>query len=373
DRVTHLYEQDRGPLTPKAFSWTADAGVQYAFDNNIFLTQNNKTSDSIIIPFVQAGFSYAEPRFDVEASLLANYKFYVKENPDDDEERVFLRARQTSSRWNFEVSELFQNVSDPSGVVFFNRVSRIVSTTVPKAAFDLGRNWAFEVGGNLQFVRFQDQPYSQGQENNNFQVDAALVYHTPWAFDAVAQFSYYNINYLTDPTETFGTPDAFGYMYRVGFRGDVIQRLTLEALVGYASIETDFFASGGDLKDNTVVLNVNLRYEATDKVNFFFDFARMYTFNGFGDPYQLLNTAAIVAQIELTEQFTLRGRLQYDHSETALNVTRNYLNASAGGAYRFGAHWIFDAGLSYRWGKTENVGQLKFSDIVFSIGLAFTW
>src|SRR5580765_4785865 len=72
DRITHEYEQDRGPLNPKAFNWSADVGVQYAFDNNIFLTQTNKTSDSIIIPFVQAGLSYTESRFEVEASLLAN-------------------------------------------------------------------------------------------------------------------------------------------------------------------------------------------------------------------------------------------------------------------------------------------------------------
>ncbi|HLY73197.1 MAG TPA: hypothetical protein VKU80_03690, partial [Planctomycetota bacterium] len=37
DRITHEYEQDRGPLSPKAFNWTADAGVEYAYDSNIFL------------------------------------------------------------------------------------------------------------------------------------------------------------------------------------------------------------------------------------------------------------------------------------------------------------------------------------------------
>src|SRR5579883_1159683 len=171
DRITHEIEQERGPLTPKAFNWTADVGVEYAFDNNIFLTQTDKKSDSIIIPFVQAGLSYAEPHFDVEASLLADYKYYVKENPDDDEERVFVRARQTSNRWNFEVSELFLNVSDPSGVLFLNRVSRIVSTTVPKIAVDLGRSFSFEVAGNIQIVRFGEQPYRDGQDNNNFSFD----------------------------------------------------------------------------------------------------------------------------------------------------------------------------------------------------------
>src|SRR6185295_19952365 len=142
DRITHELQQERGPLQTKPFQFTAEGGINYAFDNNIFLTSSGKKSDSIIIPFVQAGFTYAEPRFDIEASLLANYKIYVKEDADDDEERLYFRARQTSSRWNFEISEIFQNVSDPSGLQFLDRVSRIVSNTVPKIAFDIGRSWA---------------------------------------------------------------------------------------------------------------------------------------------------------------------------------------------------------------------------------------
>src|SRR5438552_3844154 len=197
DRITHELEQERGPLQAKPVTYTAEVGVNYAYDNNIFLTNTGKKSDSIIIPFVQAGITYGEPRFDLEANLLADYKIYAKEKADDDEERVFLRGRQTSSRWNFEISEIFQNVSDPSGVLFLNRVSRIVSNTIPKIAFDIGRSWAIEFAGNVQVVRFKDQPYSSQQENNNFNIDIDLVYRTPWAFDAVAQFGYYNINYIT--------------------------------------------------------------------------------------------------------------------------------------------------------------------------------
>jgi hypothetical protein len=374
DRITHEQEQDRGPLNPKAFNWTGDVGLQYAFDNNIFLTHDNKKSDSIVIPFVQAGMSYTEPRFDVEASLLANYKYYTKEDADDDEERVYVRARQTSARWNFEVSELFQNVSDPSGVVFLNRVSRMVSTTTPKMAIDLGRSWSLELGGNLQFVRFQDQPYSSGQENFNFDVAGAVVYRTPWAFDLVAQFGYYNINYETDQGVLNGTPDLHGYKYRVGFRGNLSERLSLEMLVGYSSVETDFFiATNNDISEGTMVIDGHLRYEASETVNFYFDFSRFYAFEGFGDPFQLVNTGAFILQMEVSEGFKLRGRLQVDYSETALNVKRTYYAATFGATYKFSSHWLVDGSLMYRGGKTENVGEVKFNDLIFALGAAFTW
>ncbi|HVR87011.1 MAG TPA: hypothetical protein VMU54_21990 [Planctomycetota bacterium] len=374
DRINHENEQDRGPLSPKPFTWNADAGVQYAFDNNLFLTQTNKTSDSIIIPFVQAGLNYQEQRFEADASLLADYKFYARQKLDDDEERVYAHARQTSSRWNFEISELFQDVSDPSGVLFLNRVKRVVSTTVPKIAVDFARNWTFEVNANVQLVRFKDQPYSSGEENNNFSVDASLVYHTPWGFEVLGMFGYYDINYLTDRTQPNGTPDDFGYYGKIGFRGNIVERLSLEGNVGYSSITTDYFVqTNNNIKDGTVVFNANFRYEATETVNLYLDGSRFYAFNGFGDPFQLVNTFAFLAEVEITQELKFRGRLQYDHAVTALNVTRDYLDATAGASYKFGNHWLLDGSASYRWGKTENVGQVKFTDIILAIGLAFTW
>lgn len=374
DRITHQLEQDRGPLTPKAFHWNASAGLQYAFDNNVYLTENDKTSDSIVIPFVQANFSYTESRFELEADLLANYKFYTKEDADDDEERVFVRARQTSSRWNFEITSLFENVSDPSGVIFLDRVSRVVSTTTPKAAFDVAKNWTLEVGGTIQLVRFQDQPYSSGQENNNFSVDGGLVYHTPWAFDLVGQFGYWNIEYLLDQ-DLGGTPDVFGYAYRVGFRGQVTETISLEALVGYTTVESDYFiSSGNDFSEGTMTANINLRWEATSTINFFLDYNRQYVFQGFGDPYQLINTVVVSGKFELTEALTMTGRAQFDQSDTALEVERKYYSLNASLNYKFSPHWVLDGGVTYRGGSTENtLGEIKFTDLVVYVGLGFTW
>jgi hypothetical protein len=374
DRITHELEQERGPLQPRPFNWTAEVGVNYAFDNNIFLTQRDKESDSIIIPFIQAGFTYGEPRFDIEASLLADYKFYSSADADDDEERLFLRARQTSSRWNFEISEIFQNVSDPSGLLFIDRVSRIVSNTIPKAAFDIGRSYGIEVGGNIQLVRFQDKTFSIGQENNNFSVDMSLVYRTPWAWDALVQFGYFNINYLT-AQQNGGTPDAFGYYYRIGYRGDIVQRLTIEALIGYTTVESDFFVStGNDVDDGAVSAIFNIRYEATENLNFFFDFARQYTFVGFGDPYQMLNTLAIYGKYQATETVSFSARAQVDFSDSALNVRRSYYALALNGNVKISAQWIADLGVTFRGGKAENTTtdeEEKFTDFILSAGLAF--
>jgi hypothetical protein len=374
DRITHELEQERGPLQAKPLTITAEAGVEYAYDSNVFLTPNNRKSDSIIIPFVQAGFNYGEPRFDLEGSLLADYKGYLKERASGDEERVFLRGRQTSSRWNFEASEIFQNVIDPSGVQFLTRTRHIVSDTVPKIAFDIGRSWGIEAGANIQIVRFRELQYLT-QENNNFSVDLAGVYRTPWAFDLLAQVGYYNIHYL-DPQSSGGTPNAFGYYYRVGYRGQLVERLTLEALIGYTDAKSDFFlATGHAINKSNLGAVVNLRWEMTEKLNLFFDFARQYAFEGFGDPFQLLNTVSIYAKYELTDVVTVSLRIQGDLSDSALNVKRRYYAAALAGTYKITEHIVADAGVTYRGGRVENslTPAVKFNDFILSAGIAFSW
>jgi len=371
DRITHELEQERGPLTPKPLDLRATAGVNYVYDNNIFLADSGpgKKKDSIVIPFVQLDLNYAEPRFDIEASFLGDYKRYFKESASDDEERFFVRARQTSARWNFEISEIFQHVSDPAGLVFLNRVARIVSTTVPKIAFDIGRQWAIEVAGNIQVVRYEDAAFSAAQENNNFTVDLNAIYRTPWGFDLLANFGYYNINYLNT-----GNVDCFGYHYRGGFRGHVIERLYLEVLAGYESVETDFFPSGNDISEGTLGGHANLRYEISEKANLFFDAARGYTFFGAGDPFQLLDSFSVYFRYDWTEVFWIAVRGSYEHAHTALNVSRKYYSGSVNGNYKITRNILADAGVTFRAGDTDNGGvKSKFTDFILSAGIAVTW
>lgn len=376
DRITHSQEQERGPLTAKPFNLSAAAGVGYAYDSNLFLapTGAGKVSDSIITPFIKADLSYGEAKFDLEASLLANGKIYLNTtSADDDEERFMIRARQTASRWNFEITEIFQNVSDPNGLLFNARVSRIISNTIPKVAFDINRSWSIELGMNYQVVRFDDLPTGTAQDNNNFTLDAAVVYRTPWGFDLVAQFGYQNVGYVADQT-IGGAPDFVGYYYRVGFRGQLIERLTLETLVGWATARTDYFiASGNNISTGTVRVDVNLRYEVTERFNLYLDFNRSFAFEGYGDPYQILNTAAVIAMLDLTEQFKAAARVQYDRSDSALNVHRTYYSGSVTAEYKPTAHLIVDVGATFRGGRVSNLSAFSFTDFILSAGIALGW
>ena len=55
--------------------------------------------------------------------------------------------------------------------------STVVSNTIPKISFDIGRQWSMELNSNVQVVRFQQGAYIT-QENNNWNADFSVIYRT---------------------------------------------------------------------------------------------------------------------------------------------------------------------------------------------------
>ena len=96
----------------------------------------------------------------------------------------------------------------------------------------------------------------------------------------------------------------------------------------FAREGADVLIAGRD--EGTLSAVISLKYEATERVNFFLDATRRYTFAGFGDPWQLLNTVTAYASMQFTETFLGTLRLVYERTDSALNLKRTYYGASAG-------------------------------------------
>ena len=174
-RVTNQVQQERGPQAPEPLTWSAYAGSTFYHDNNIFLTERNEEKSSIIIPFLRGRLDYTAPQYDVQADILLNQKIYTSDHDlDDNEERAYLHFRQVGPRYALEVSELFQHISDPTDSVFYSRVERVVSTTIPSFSFDLTNSFAIEASATLQLVRFEDNDIDQYLDSNVGRVDATL-------------------------------------------------------------------------------------------------------------------------------------------------------------------------------------------------------
>jgi hypothetical protein len=195
------------------------------------------------------------------------------------------------------------------------------------------------------------------------------IYRSPWGWDVLANFGYYRIAYI-DPSQI----DCFGYFYRAGFRGNLLERLSVEALVGYQTIETDFFPDQHFIREGTAAGHVNLRYEISENMNLFFDAARGYVFWGNGDPFQLLDSFTAYFRYDWTETFWIAIRGVFEHAHTALDVSRKYYGGSINANYKFSRNFAANIGATFRAGDTDNMGgKVKFTDVIFGGGLAITF
>ena len=379
DRVTHQLEAERGPLKTKPVEWHVMGGVAYQFDDNIYLQEEDEVDDSIIIPFVGLSASYADPKFEAEGDLLANYKIYADEDDlDDDEQRLYVKLRQVGSRFSLGVEEIFQRVSDPLDVVFVDRAERIVSNTIGRVTYDLTRQWIVEGYANYQIVRFEGDDLDE-INNNLFRGEGSLIYRSASGLDLVGQVGWMNISY-TDGQSEGSPPDAWGWYARGGVRGELLPRLTVQALAGWSLIESDYFAgTSTDVEDETVDAAVNLLYEATETVKVFVDFSRLYTFGATaGEPFQIVNRALALITVEATPTVSFRARAQFDFLQgVESDLERTFISVGGGATVRPAEWIILDAGVTFRSGETEfdipGSDSLEFDNLIFQVGAALTY
>lgn len=377
DRVTHEVQTERGPLATRPVEWHVVGGVEYYHDDNIFLSDKNEIDDSIIVPFAGATIEYSEPRFEIKADFLGNYKLYSDsdlEDMEDDEERLYVKLRQTGARYSLEVTEIVARLSDPLDVVFVDRAVRTVSTTVPRLSLDMSPRLAFEAAANLGVVRYDESSFAHSIDNDNVRVDATIVYRGPMGLDYLAQAGWQEISYRYSQNEG-APPDAWGYYVRGGIRGELLPRLIAEFMAGGVHFESEYYqGTKTDEEAETGDVSAGLRYEATETLTLTADYSRQFTFAGGVDPFQLVNRVLFLGALELTEYVSVRGRFQFDHSDTTSGTERDYWSTGGSVTIKPVPWALIDGGVTFRAGEAES-GPLKaeYENLIFHVGVALTY
>ncbi len=375
DRVTHEVQSERGPLSTQPVEWHVVGGVEWYSDDNLFLTEKNEFDDSVIVPFAGATIEYSEPRFMVKADFLGNFKIYDDfEDGDDDEQRLYFVFRQTGNRYSLEIVEILQHLSDPLDVVFIDRAVRTTSTTIPRLAFDLNPLWSVEASANIGVVRYEDAAFARAIDNDNIRTDVTVVYHSPAGIQLMGQAGWQQISYRNSQAKG-APPDAWGYYIRGGARGELAQRLQVEAFVGGTHIESDYYAGTRiEEEDETMDAAVSFRYEAMQTLTFNLDLVRQFTFAGGADPYQVVNRVLFLANFEANAYVSFRARFQYDHADTATGVERDYAHVGGSVTIKPIAYALLDAGVSFRTGETDTgAASMEFDNVIFHAGAALTY
>jgi hypothetical protein len=390
DRVVHERELDRGPLKQHAVEWTGSAGVDVFYDSNVLLRPTGvagqkRVGDTVIVPFAGGRLDYSESRFEAWADILADYKYYLNKKYDTTnnlkhdnafEERFDGHARYVDARWSAQADEIIRHDSDPTDVVFLNREERTISDTHGHGTYDFTRTVALEVDGTYEAVRYNAQPFKSEFDNENWRADGSLVYRQANGYDWLVQMGWIDIFY--HHSQTGGAPpDASGYYVHGGFRGDVMERLSIQALLGWVHVESDrFLGSPNHVGITTADFQFNVRYELTQVLRVYGDLGRTVGFAGEdGSPFQTVTRFGLMGEWEAMEKLTIRGRIQWDHATTALGIASDYRSYSLTGAYKFAEHFMAELGGTYRNGESHGtvVASSHFNDAIAHLGVVFTY
>ncbi len=369
DRISHELIEDEGPLTPQPLDLHATAGLLFSYDNNIFLTDKNRTSSGIIIPFAGASLKYAEPTFDASADLTVNYNLYTKDSDfNADEERFYGRARYQGTNVTLQLAEVARRENSPTDAVFVTRVSRFLSNTTPLVIVHVTQVFAVEVQSDVQFVKFLRQAFDNA-DNMNTRSLLTLAYTTPWnAVDLLVQGGYLTIDYHGPDT----APDTTGFIGRVGARGEMTTNLHVVALVGVTKATSDDFpGTSTDVSSSTADVEFHLAYNPNENTTIYADYSRRFGFSAEGAPFQTINSADLIGMVAVREDLKLRGRLQYDRVHAVLGFRRAYYSAGVGAEYKIHPHVALDGALTYRWGVVPGTGGAgDFGDLILTAGAA---
>jgi hypothetical protein len=369
DRVTHEILEDEGQLTPRPLDVKATAGLLVSYDDNIFLTDKNRTSSAIFIPFAGVTLNYAKPNFDAEADLIVNYNAYSKDSSfNADEERFFGRARYQGTSITLQLAEVARRENSPTDAVFVNRVSRFLSDTTPLVAVHLSQVFAVEVQSDVQYVKFLRHEFDTA-DNLNTRTFLTLAYTTDWnAVDLLVQGGYFTIDYHNPSAP----PDATGYIARAGLRGQISTNLHVIALAGYTKATSDDFpGTSTDVSTSTADLELHLAYTPNENTTIYADYSRRFGFSAEGAPFQIINSTALIGYFAVRDDLKLRARFQYDRVNDPFGLRRAYYSGGIGAEYRIHPNVILDGAFTYRWGVVPGSGGAgNFGDAILSAGAA---
>lgn len=371
DRITHDTVPARGPLEPRPFPHALWMGVLAAYDTNVNLEETGEDDETVLVPFLRVRVDVQERQVDAAIDVLAHWKQYVPDSEfSDDEERVYGRIRYVSPKLQLEAFEIFQHASDPVDVVFADRVDRFVSQTYGRARWEPSTAFALEGDVDLGIVRFQEDGFDDG-DNWNLRAGLAASARLTAALEAVARAGPLVIDYRYS---TGAPPDADGFWARAGVQGDLLPQLSLTFLVGAVTAESDDFSDGsaGEEEDAGEAA-VHLRWQATETVALYADYARLLTFAAGQEPWAVVNRTLLLAEVDATADVRLRGRLQFDHADGALGSERDYATAAASVRWKTHPQVFFDVGGLYRWGDAAQDGaDTEYDGVVLHVGMIIT-
>lgn len=350
------------------------AKVTAKYDNNIFLSQQNRVSDEIytFVPGVDFRFGQASTThgsLSAEESFLryAQSKAPGAQLASDSGDFGFgndnLKFTSTGS-----YQQLYQN--DPDTITKGQR--EIFHSSIVNFDNKIEASIASKMSLGVGFDYYSDSYKNQGLYNNRDLSFPVKIYYavTPKS-DLFAGVTY------SDNTVSTATSSAKDLYYNIGARGNFTPKLSGEASIGY---KTRSF--GGATNDGTLGFDGNLTYELTPKTSSQLSISRGYSTSALGE--SLTNTRYA---LNLTTEFSPQweSSLSFSHYDSDYGVTffdpslpigivrkDHYWEESLTATYIYTSWLSLSGGITYR-NNHSTIDQAEFSNVLFSFILGLRY
>lgn len=354
DRVTHDVQQEEGPLSTRAVDFHVYGGVYAYYTDNLFLAPNRHADgDSAAMAFGRATVDYAGTELELSADVMASFDYYMEHHEArEDEERAYGKVRWTNTVFDLQVAAIARREFDVLDAVFTRRARRVITDTLPRASVKIPDLPKVEAFAQIQTVRYEGDDLD-GQENENYRGGLAVLADVTQRFAVGADVGLLYIRYR----ERDLTPNARGWFARAAARGELTERLLVEAALGWSLVHGSREEFGDDKAERTSTMDaeVHVRYEATETLSLSADYTRRFGFAGFGDTFETIDRVVLIAEWQPIDKLRLRARGQYDHVEPSESRDRSYWSGFLGATFQVFENLALDAGVTYRGGNTRKL------------------
>lgn len=354
DRVTRDVQQEEGPLSTRPVDFHVYGGVYAYYTDNLYLAPNRHADgDSAVMGFGRVTMDYVGTQLEISADVMASFDYYMEHHEArEDEERAYARVRWTDTVFDLQIAAIARREFDVLDSVFTRRARRVITDTFPRASVKIPDLPKVEAFAQIETVRYEGDDLD-GQENESYRGGLSVLADVSQRFAVGADVGLLYIRYREHEL----TPNARGWFARGIARGELTDRLLVEAALGWTLIHGSKEEFGDEKAERyqTMDAELHVRYEATETLTLSADYSRRFGFAGFGNTFETIDRVVLLAEWQAMELLKFRARGQYDHVEPSESRTRSYWSGFLGATLQIVENFGIDAGVTYRGGNTRKI------------------
>ncbi len=230
-----------------------------SYDDNIYLTDGNKTSSAISSTQLFAKYLNTIPNSSLKFGANANigYNAYSEAPAKNDYMNAGLGVNLSNSK--FFLEDKFVYTADPATSELSDRAKRINNFASFRFKTSLERMFSIALIASDSLDRYQEAEY-EALNRNRFNAGAQLHYNVSSKTSIYAGYLFSAINYEKNKNN-----NSFGNSFNLGVNGNVTQKIKGTAQVSYDMRDYDTDIAGMEKKGELFGYLVSLAYEPTTK------------------------------------------------------------------------------------------------------------